>query len=76
MNISARDINASLCPFSSLTSGIAGAGFCSAQIKFYVALNVASLEDICGMLNCFGENSAVSDIFSALVLVLYALWHM
>ena len=30
LNISARVLNASLCPFPSLASGISGAGFCSA----------------------------------------------
>ena len=32
-NISAREINASLCSFTSVTSGLSGAGFCIAQIK-------------------------------------------
>ena len=30
LNISARDVNSYLCAFSSVTSGIAGAVFCSA----------------------------------------------
>ena len=34
------------------------------------------MDDIFGMLNCFGKNSTVSDILSALVLVIYALLHM
>ena len=33
LNISARDISASLCAFPSLTIGLAGAGLYSAEIK-------------------------------------------
>ena len=76
LNISARVLNASVCTFPILNSGLAGAGFCIEQIKPCAALNVASVEDICGMLNCFGENSTVSHILSALVLGMYALWYL
>ena len=34
------------------------------------------MEDIFGMLNCFGKNSTVSGILSDLVLCMYALWHL
>ena len=34
------------------------------------------MEDIFGMLNCFGGNSNVSDILSDIVLGMYALWHI
>ena len=34
LNISDRVLNASLCEFPILTSEIAGAGLCSAQIKY------------------------------------------
>ena len=34
------------------------------------------VEDICGTLICFGKNSTVSDILSALVLGMYALWRL
>ena len=29
-----------------------------------------------GILNCFGKNSTVSDIFSTIVLGMYVLWHL
>ena len=34
------------------------------------------MEDINGVLNCFGENSTVSDILSSLVLSKYVLFQM
>ena len=34
------------------------------------------MEDICGILNFFGESSTVSDILSAIVLELYDLWNL
>ena len=76
LNIFARVPNASLCPFPSLTSGLAGDIFWSAQIKSCAAWKVASMEEKFGMLNCLGKNSTVSDILYALVLVMYALWHI
>ena len=76
MDISARVLNASLCPCTILPIGLAGAGFCSAKIKSCVEGIVESVEEICGMLNCFGKNSTVSDIFSALVLGMYALCYI
>ena len=66
LNIYTRDINASLCALPILTCGIYGAGLCSAKIKSCVEWFFASVEDICVMLNCFGKNSTVSDIISAL----------
>ena len=36
-NISARDINYSMCEFPSVTSGLKCAGFCSSLIKSCVA---------------------------------------
>ena len=36
----------------------------------------AYMEDICGILNVFGENSTVSDILSDLLLGVYALWYL
>ena len=76
LNISTRDLNASLCAFPILTSDFPGDGLCGANIKSYETQTVASMEDICGMLNCFGKNSIVSDIISALVLGLLALWNL
>ena len=76
MNISARILNASMFPCPSLTSGIAGAVLCSAYIKHCAACHVASMEDICGIFFCFGKNSTVYDIISALVLGMYALWNL
>ena len=67
-NISAWDINDSLCVFTSVNSGLTGAGFCSAWIESCVAWMVASMVEIFGMLNCLGGNSTMSDIRSDLVL--------
>ena len=36
----------------------------------------ASVDDIFGMINVLGKNSTGSDIHSALVLGMYALWQM
>ena len=66
-NISDRYINASLCEFLSVTSGIECDGFCSF---------VEYTDDIFGMLDLLGGNSAVSDICYALVLGIYALCHL
>ena len=53
LDTTARVLNASLCPFPSVTIGLAGDGFCSLYIKSYAAWKVASMEDICGILNFF-----------------------
>ena len=54
-NISARDLNDSLCEFTIMTSMLAGSGFCSAWIKYYAAWIVASVEDIFWHVKCFGR---------------------
>ena len=37
LNISARVLNAYLCPFPNFTKGIAGAGLCGAYIRYCAA---------------------------------------
>ena len=54
--IYARDINASLCEFPSVASGLAGAVFCSACIKSFPEWILASMYEIFGMLNFLGGN--------------------
>ena len=76
LNFSARDINASLCEFPILPSGISIAGLCSVKIKSCAVWIVASVEEMFGMMNYLGRNSTVSDITSALDSGMYALWHL
>ena len=71
MNIPSRDINASLCAFTSVSSGLAGSGLCSTLIKSYAVWTVASAEDIVGMPNRFGKN------LLCLIFILLLFWeHM
>ena len=76
LNISTRDLNASLCAFPIFTSDFPGDGLCGANIKSYETQTVASMEDICGMLDFFGKNSAVFYILVALALGVYALCNL
>ena len=46
-----------------MTSGLYGAVFFSAWIKYCAALMVESMDKIFGMLNFLGGNSTVSEIF-------------
>ena len=75
-NIFARGINASLCAFTSVTSGLAGAKIFSACIRSCASQMEESVDEIFGMLHFLGKNSTVSEICSALVLGVYTLWHL
>ena len=68
--------NSYLCEFSSLTSGMEGAGFCSSRIKSCTALMTESVDENFGMINLLGKNSTVSEICSALVLGMYDLCNL
>ena len=72
----ARDINSSLCAFPGATSGLAGSGFFSARIKYWLAWIIESVYDIFGILKFPGNNSTVSEIRSTLVLGMYTIWHL
>ena len=68
LNIIARDLSDSMWEFTSVTSGLAGAGCFRAQIKSYVAWMNTSVDDIFGILYFGGKKSTISEIISALVL--------
>ena len=76
LDISIRDINKSLCEFPCVTIGISGAELCSKKIISCATLIVVFVEEICGMLNCFGKNYTFSEISSTHVFGMYALWNL
>ena len=73
LNIPTSFFSADVRVSPTVTSGLAGAGFCRPQIKSCAAWMSASVEDIFGMLNSLGKNPTVSAILSVLFLVLYIL---
>ena len=75
-NMFTKDINASLCEFTSVTSGLAGSVFYSAQIRSCAAWTTASVDDILRILKLMGKNSTMSKIRSALIIWMYYLWHL
>ena len=71
-----KDLNEYLCEFISVTSGLIGAGFFTAWIKFCASWMVAYVDDIFGILNFLRKNYTVSEIRSDLVSDIYALCHL
>ena len=75
-NILFRDLSVFLWEFPSVTSGFAGAGLFRACIKCCTFWMDGSVDEIFSILYFGDGNSLVSEILSALVFGMYALWNL
>ena len=67
--------SARICSLPNVWKGAAGAGLRRASARIRAASEALSAEELLGMSMSCGKNSTVREIRSALVCVMYTVWH-
>ena len=75
-NVPGSALSAAVWASTSVVNGLISAGLCRSRIKYCPECLAASIDDIIEMVYFLGHKSNVSDILSALVSGIYALWHL